>query len=334
MCALLLAGLLSVVTAAAAGPGTPGLLYLAGFETAGSPSFVLGDLQGQGGWGVHSGQAEVVPSGFGGGVQSLRARGADVELGMAYSANVVWVDFIVAGEGSDLQPMLPGGSASAVLVLSSQRGVLALDGDGDGNGVFLAATKQGGGIGNAPRRVSLRIDYLDQRYDLWVDGFLRLAGLGFKDRAISSLGSFRWLSGNLGSMDDFSVSLLGLDRDGDSDGLSDLGEVKLHATRPDQADTDQDGVSDGSEVHGGSDPLSPGEGWRITLQVIDGSHHRIGFPTVSGRNYFLESRSSFLPPHVWLKVLGLTPSGGDGNPGFFTLPNGIDPVFYRVISEP
>lgn len=331
---LVLTGLLSVMTAAVAAPASPGLLYLTGFETAGSPSFGLGDLQGQGGWDVHSGQAEVVQSGFGGGVQSLRARGADIELGMAYSANVVWVDFVLAGGGSDLQPMLPEGAASAVLLLSPERGILALDGDGEGNGVFLASTQRVSAIGDGPQRVSLRMDYQARRYDLWIDGVLRLAGLGFKDNAISSLESFRWLSGTLGAMDDFSVGLLGLDRDSDIDGLSDLDEVKFHGTRPDQADTDQDGVSDGSEVHDGSDPLVAGEGWRLSIQVVDSLHHRIGFPTVSGRIYFLERRSHLLPSQAWLKVLEVAPTRGDGNARFFTLPNGVDPVFYRVISEP
>ncbi|MBN2150368.1 MAG: hypothetical protein JW839_02865 [Candidatus Lokiarchaeota archaeon] len=47
--------------------------------------------------------------------------------------------------------------------------------------------------------------------------------------------------------------------DTDGDGLGDYHEVFLHGTDPTSADTDGDGASDLEEVHGGTDPLDPGD---------------------------------------------------------------------------
>ena len=47
------------------------------------------------------------------------------------------------------------------------------------------------------------------------------------------------------------------DADSDDDGLTDGAEVHTHGTDPLDADTDGDGYSDGVEVPGGSDPLDP-----------------------------------------------------------------------------
>jgi hypothetical protein len=311
-----------------------GVLYLTGFEQAALPPFVLGNLHGQSGWRVLAGDAEVVEPAVGRGTQSVVAGQAEVELGIRAAAPVVWVDFWVSGGGSGGPPMIPTGSASVVLVLGSQRGVLALDGDGEGNGIFLPATQGYGVAGEDPRRVSLRIDYQNHRYDVWMDGMRSLGGLGFKDLAVSGLESFRWLSGQPTALDDFSVTLWGLDRDGDSDGLADLDEIKYHGTRVDESDTDGDGVLDGTEVQAGSDPRWAGEGWGLTIEAVDLTHHRVGFPTLPGRSYSLESRPSVVGSAPWLKVAGIPPARGDGGIGFFTLPNGHSPVFYRVIAEP
>ncbi|MBL9168957.1 MAG: hypothetical protein JNN07_14550 [Verrucomicrobiales bacterium] len=311
-----------------------GVLYLTGFEQAAVPPFVLGNLHGQSGWRVLAGDAEVVQPAVGRGTQSVSARQAEVELGIRAAAPVVWVDFLVSGGGSDWPPMIPSGPASVVLVLGSQRGVLALDGDGEGNGIFLPATQGYSLAGEDPRRVSIRIDYENRRYDVWLDGVRRLGGLGFKDRAISSLEFCRWLSGLPASLDDFSVTLWGLDRDGDTDGLTDLDEVKFHGTRVDNSDTDGDGVSDGTEVQVGSDPRWAGDGWGLMIEALDSTHHRIRFPTLPGRSYYLESRPAVVGFEPWLKVAGVSPTRGDGGAGFFILPNGHHPVFYRVIAEP
>ena len=49
------------------------------------------------------------------------------------------------------------------------------------------------------------------------------------------------------------------DADDDNDGLSDVDEVSIHGTSPLLADTDGDGVDDGTEVAAGIDPLNPDE---------------------------------------------------------------------------
>ena len=84
----------------------------------------------------------------------------------------------------------------------------------------------------------------------------------------------------------------------------------------------------------GSDPLVAGAGWALQIELIDQTHHRVGFPTLNGRHYLLESRAALDPESAWSKVGGMNPWKGDGNVGFFVLPNGHNPVFYRVISEP
>ncbi|MEZ4607028.1 MAG: hypothetical protein R2865_09585 [Deinococcales bacterium] len=46
------------------------------------------------------------------------------------------------------------------------------------------------------------------------------------------------------------------DADSDDDGLSDSDEVNVHGTDPNDADSDNDGVLDGDEVANGTDPTT------------------------------------------------------------------------------
>ncbi len=57
--------------------------------------------------------------------------------------------------------------------------------------------------------------------------------------------------------DDGALGTDPLDADSDDDGLSDGEEVDDHGTDPNDADTDDGGVSDGDEVTAGTDPHDP-----------------------------------------------------------------------------
>ena len=59
-------------------------------------------------------------------------------------------------------------------------------------------------------------------------------------------------------------------RDSDHDGLTDLDEVNIHGTHPNDSDTDGDGASDGHEVIFGSDPLNPGSTAELDAQSTRG----------------------------------------------------------------
>lgn len=65
------------------------------------------------------------------------------------------------------------------------------------------------------------------------------------------------------------VSSFAATNDADGDGLLDAWEERLFQTRPDQADTDQDGFPDGVEVRHGFDPLQARAGARLTERDTD-----------------------------------------------------------------
>ena len=102
--------------------------------------------------------------------------------------------------------------------------------------------------------------------------------------------------------------------DDDSDGLSDQWEI-LHGLNPASradaaADPDGDGNSNLHEFAAGTDPRDSASRLFIRENNLAGSEWTITFPTVRGRNYFIE-RSATLAPGGWVPFQSLPGDGAE-----------------------
>jgi hypothetical protein len=320
--------LLSAVAVCAVATGGE-IIHDCDFE---SPDFAPGDLAGQGGWSVLSG-TPTIESGTGlSGTQCLSAQSAIFELPVATAEPVVWIDAWHRGPGSAAQPMLPEAPRAAVLFFSATRGLLALDGDGQGNGVFLE-------IAPSPpadqfSRITLRLDYAAARYDVWVDSTLLRSGLGFKDRSVSSLAAMHFQADATQHLDQLAVTTWALDADTDGDGLNDLDEANNHGTDPTRSDTDADGRNDRAEIIAGTDPLDPGSFFTAGIATATSGDLEISFEAVAERRYTIQSNAT-LDPGTWTDVPGLENlTGADGETLVVPLPATTSPrQFYRILIE-
>ena len=138
--------------------------------------------------------------------------------------------------------------------------------------------------------MTIRNDYANKRYDVWVDGVQRRAGLGFKDNSVVKFSGARRRAGATGFMDDFSVSTWGLDADTDGDGLVDLDEAKFWGAYPLLADSDGDGASDSQEVQARTDPGDPASVFALKLALDAQKNVQIKVPTITGLQYTLQRR--------------------------------------------
>jgi hypothetical protein len=73
--------------------------------------------------------------------------------------------------------------------------------------------------------------------------------------------------------------------DTDGDGLADYDEIFIHRTDPLQADTDDDGQTDGQEILAGTDPLNPDSFFAITRIDSDENGSVFVWPGLAGRQY-------------------------------------------------
>ena len=322
---LLLAGTAAETTR---GASIPGLLYNTGFELP----LVPGDLHGQDGWTVTEGAALVQSATRARGLQAVLAGPGVFQLNLPSAQPVLWVDGFFLDPGSSSPPMLPANPASSVIVFSAQKGLLSLDGDGLGNGVFvqvLPALPTGQFL-----RVSLREDFGAGRYDIWLDGALARAGLGFKDRAVRALSVVQRHCDQPSFLDDVSVSTWGLDADTDGDGLNDLDEVKFYGTDPLRPDTDGDGITDGQEVLAGTDPADAASCFALKIDRNEPGRPRLRVPSVAGRQYLLQ-RCAALNQSAWEAVPGFQTFTGDGTEKEFVDTPGATNWFYRgLVTKP
>ena len=320
----------ATLSAAAAAPPQDGVLYSTGFEQAEGTPFTAGILQGQGNWTVTEGSAVVQQATKARGAQAVQAGQASFRLDVATNAPVLWVDAFVLDPGSTHQPMIPSNAASSVLFFSATEGILALDGDGSGNGNFvhvapIFAT-------NEFVRVSVRNDYVNQTYDVWINGARARSGLRFKD-AMPGFSGMQRRSCLDSYLDDFSVTTWGLDADSDDDGLNDLDEVKFHGSHPLLADTDGDGMSDGEEILAGTDPASAASVFALGIESLPPGQHRVRVPTITGRHYTLQRRTAF-GAGSWENVPGATDIAGDGTEKAFVQSSSGTNYFYHAIVNP
>jgi len=299
-----------------------------------APAFAPGDLAGQGDWSVLSG-APTIESGIAAvGNQSLSAQNSVFEWQASAATPSLWLDCWIRNPGSAAHPMLPEAPRAAVLFFSSTRGLLALDGDGEGNGVFVE-------IDPAPPageflRLTLHLDFANARYDVWTGGTLRRSGLRFKDNSVTSVSAVRFQADSPVHLDQLALTTWSPDADSDSDGLADLDEANLHGTDPLNPDTDADGREDSAEITAGTDPLDPASFFSAAIAPAPAAPDtfRISFQTAAGRRYTVQQNPT-LDPASWTNLPGAENlTGPDGETLAIDLPNpGTARQFYRIIIE-
>ncbi len=208
----------------------------------------------------------------------------------ASGASVSWVDFYLKPiflESQDLPETFESeqSAVTGFVKVNPQGEVYAVDGDGLGGGEWKQSDVLRDLDGDRSLdwiRLSYRLDYTSKKWDLFVEGALVMADLGFLDATVSELTSFSAMSdtdtetlldyfyagntnplfidtANDGLPDDWLI-LQGLSvqapqryGDGDLDGLSNLQEYQL-SILANNADSDGDGVNDGAEFFSGENP--------------------------------------------------------------------------------
>ncbi len=310
-------------------PQVQGLVYSTGFETSELFPFNPGDLNNQGGplpWRVKAGSASVGTATTAHGAQAVQVTGGWVDLSCLATNPVLWVDAFYFNAGSTNPPMLPTNTTAASLFFSTASGLLALDGDGQGNGVFVQV------LPTLPAsrflRVSLRLDYQAKHYDVWVDGVAQRTGLGFKDAAATRLCGTQIRTSQTGYIDDYSVSIWGLDADTDGDGLNDLDEAKFYGSYPLLADSTGSGLTDMQKVTAGLDPGDATSYFAVQMDTDTHGTPRVIVPTITGRQYTLQ-RIADLNGGAWTNVPTMSGFNGDGTAWTFSETNGAPASFYR-----
>jgi len=303
------------------------MLYHTGFETSEWTPYATGNLSGQGNWRVTEGSA-TVQAGIGAhGIQAVQSGPAAFQAGFTNSPAVLWIDFFVLDAGSANQPMMPTNALAGLVCFSAAAGILALDGDGQGSANFVQVSPSF--ATNEFTRVTLRADFGNKLYDVWINGAPRRTGLRFKDNSVTALHGLQRRSIATSFLDDVSVSTWGLDADSDGDGLNDLDEAKFSGSYPLLADSDADGLSDAQEVIAGTDPGDERSFFALKIELDAADDLQLRVPTVTGRQYTLQRRAS-LAAGSWEDVPGATAVAGDGTEKTFPQPGGGTNFFYRA----
>lgn len=230
-----------------------------------APAFTPGSIDGQRGWVVDQGRAEVVAGkGFQGSaglvlrpLQPFSQARVSLE-GKRRPALVCFVDLQVlpiASEVLEKAELLDVNSARIGLFRSGgsdSASVWVFDGDGVGGGAWLetrmkvpvdAAT----GRSVTWHRLTVREDIQRQSWDLWLDGSWLAAGLGFQEARPPEAATCILMGDRKEPvfLDDLSIAAVNpLTDDQDADGLGDLLEKQL-GFDPARDDRDEDADGDG-----------------------------------------------------------------------------------------
>ena len=177
--------------------------YFSGFET---PVYNPGQAPGEG-WEFDAASSVTVQS------QVVYEADASLAIGRGGSADqpitsvdpVIWIDAYQRGAPTDDLPELTDLTSGSAIVTFHNSGLLCLDGDNNGSGVWTAT-----GVDIDPGdwyRLTLRLDYGASTYDCHVNGALVLSGLGFLYDETTMLNGLRASSGDVTSyLDLVSVS--------------------------------------------------------------------------------------------------------------------------------
>jgi len=264
------------------------------FEDTDTLPFYIGNLGGQNSWSVNGIGDVLVTNAFArNGSQSVSFNGAATAAIVFDSTDtlVLWIDGFVRTEGSTTtSPIETLPALSSILEFHASNGIRAFDGDGQGSGIMIDL-----GVPVDPgkwQRITIKQDYSSKKWDLYVDGMMIRAGLGFHSDSADCLTTFAQQNHTSAYLDFFSVTALGLEFDIDGDSLKDLDEYKFHKTNPFIADTDGDEVNDDVEIAAGTDPLDPNSYFKVTLIELSGDTVSITWPTVFGKSYMVQGTSN------------------------------------------
>tara|TARA_B100000579_G_scaffold326670_1_gene276562 strand:- start:166 stop:1266 length:1101 start_codon:yes stop_codon:yes gene_type:complete len=308
-------------------PQQLGLIYSTGFEPAEALAFLPGEIISQiGPWRVVNGKAEVQGKVVAHGGQAVRTGDCIIEMTLENTEPVLWADAFIQDPGINQKLQIPEGKASSVLFFHDAK-LIALDGNGSGGGAFKTITKL---LSDRFMRLTIRTDYQSKRFDVWVDGKLESAELGFKDNSVTSFHGAKRLAGANSYLDDFSLSTWGIDRDSDNDGLNDLDEAKFYGSYPLLADSDRDGASDALEISSGTRPDDASSVFALNIGVTAGGVAKLNIPTLTGLEYTLQRRAMFGQGR-WKNISGFENVKGDGSvKSFLETPDGHN-YFYRGV---
>ena len=268
--------------------------FTADFEI--SEGYSLGNLDGQNGWIINQGQATIISgSAFSeDNLTSLVANNPFSQISILFNSvsgdEISFVDFYIkpkAGDILNIEEVVDSeGALIAYLKVNTEGEVYAFNGDGIGGGDWLSTNSTSSlnveDVSQSWLHFTVRHDFKDKIWDLYIDGTLQVINLGLFDDTSIYLNEFV-LMGDLiadGKFDLFSLafanplftdvdkdgiddsyeSLHGLntslndrDLDPDADGLTNVEEY-LFGTFSDDPDSDGDYVNDGNEIQIGTDP--------------------------------------------------------------------------------
>ena len=297
---------------------------LTGFE---APQFTAGNLAGQNTWTVEGAATVQTAVAFEGSQAVQIGSNSAIDILLGGGDPVVWIDGWVRTAGSAAPPPLETTPPRSSMVFFGTATVQGLNGDGIGGGNWIDA---GGPVSpDGWTRVSIRQDYAAKKWDLYLNGQLASADLGFKDSAITQLNGFKQVSEGTSYLDAWSATVAGLSDDTDADLASDLDEVKLYDTDPANPDTDGDRMPDGHEVVAGTDPNSATSAFVLLLQA---SGPKVQFQTVAGRLYTLQYRDA-LSSGDWQDVSdpAFVSRPGDGAVATYTETEDAGTRYYRAL---
>jgi len=289
----------------AANAGAPDFSFMEDFE-----SFPEGSVQGRSGWLVAQGEAAVITGVSRLGEKALQTgEGSEASLALEVAESIIWVEVWVRTAGGPMVPAIPSlPKKSAAVIFDCVEGIQALDGDGTGGGTVL---NSGDTLDESKwRRITVKLDFGNKKWDLYVDGQPRLKGLGFHSNDVAGLSGMVRASCAESYLDTLSFTSVGLTDDGDQDGLSDLDEIQLYGTDPLSADTDDDGMEDGDEIIAGTRPTDSQSFLYLRIAAGEGAGViQLSAPTVTGKRYQLQATDDIGVPDSWRGVAEFV---GDG----------------------